>query len=195
MIYTNKSYVAIERDMSFGSIHGIALGERGRGRIETFMLVPPSMEELTTGHHASISVELTQARRPYLVEVGDDRLHMLLSSQRGYTRKGCGVIMTPANQDNRILARGKGADGAAGRIGSWESVLTEAKEGDVFRVVWSGYRYGYPATFYVVKGGRVFTADQPDVENLYISLGITPNFELFSVEGGLVINQAEWQVL
>ena len=96
-----------------------------------------------------------------------------------------------------MITRGNGADGAAGRIGSWDVVVVKATDGDVFRVTWGGSGYGIDATFYVVSGGKVYVADQPDVEDLYENLGVEAPFTLKydEQEGRLVIDPEEWRVI
>lgn len=193
MLYTNKALKVVEREMKFGKISGVAIGESGRGRREIFLPTPFGVAGEIRDFCRNLDIGLTKSGHPRINQIQDDSLYMILSSQRGYTRRGNGLIRTPIDQENRIIARGNGADGDAGRIGTWDVIITEAQDGDVFRVTWGGHRYGYLATFYVVSNKKVHVADQPDVENLYEYLGIEMPFRLTFDGDGLMIHQDEWK--
>lgn len=196
MLYTNQVLKVVEWKMSFGSVKGVAIGEFGRGRREVFLPTPNGLAGEIRDFRADLSIGLTKSGRPRINQSTDDRLYVILSSQRGYTRRGSGMIKTPVAQDNKIIARGNGADGDAGRIGSWDVIIAEAKDGDVFRVTWGGHGYGYSPTFYVVHDQTIAVADQPMVEDLYKHLiGCTMPFTLTFDEDRMVINQDEWKVI
>ena len=195
MLYTNKELKVIEREMKFGTVAGVAIGEYGRGRREVFLPTPKGVEGEIRELRADLTVGTSKSGRPRINRTDDGELYVILSSERNYTRRGCGCIKTPKAQENELIARGNGADGDAGRIGSWDAVILKAHEGDVFRVTWGGYGYGYPSTFYVVAGGKVYVADQPEVEDLYESLGIEMPFNLTFDEDRLVIATDEWKTI
>lgn len=185
--------------MKFGTVTGVAIGESGRGRREVFLPAPGGMQvgEILEGFRPDLTVGLSKSGRPRIDRRKEDEIYLVLSSERGYTRRGDGYIKAPASQEVELVARGNGADGDAGRIGSWDALVVKAKDGDVFRLTWGGYGYGYDATFYVVSGGKVYAADQPEVEDLYQSLGLEVSFSLQYDQdrGRLVIDTDEWKTI
>lgn len=195
MLYSNKVLKVVEREMNFGKVTGVSIGESGRGRREVFLPTPNGVDGDLCGLCTNLTIGTSKSGRPRINRSSDKELFVILSSERNYTRRGDGCIKTPKAQENELVARGNGADGDAGRIGSWDAVILKAKDGDVFRVTWGGYGYGYPATFYVVSNGKVYTADQPEVEDLYESLGIEMPFSLSFKEDRLVITTDEWKTV
>ena len=49
MIYSNLELKVGEKEFTFGKLKGVTLGERGRGRFEVFLPVPPTFEKLEKG--------------------------------------------------------------------------------------------------------------------------------------------------
>ncbi len=192
MLYTNQKKAVKEIDMSFGTITGITIGEYGRGRREVFLPTPKGVEGEIDGLREDLTIGVSKSGRPRINRANDGELYVILTSERGYTRRGCGCIKIPKAQKIELIARGNGADGDAGRIGSWDVVILKAHEGDVFRVTWGGFNYGYPATFYVVHQGKIYAADQPEVEDLYENLGIEIPFSLTFNGDRLVVDLDEW---
>lgn len=213
MLYSNKELTVENHEMKFGVIEGISVGEYGRGRREVLLPTPKGLkEELEEKYlkahpgccepcavlteeklHYGLTIGTSKSGRPRINRGKTDELYLILSSERDYTRRGCGCIMAPKTQwrEDNLIARGNGADGDAGRIGTWDVVIVKAHEGDVFRVTWGGYGYGYPATFYVVRNGEVRVADQPEIEDLYEAFAMETPFSL-RFEERLRIDPDEW---
>lgn len=199
MLYFNKALKAVAKEMKFGAVTGVAIGESGRGRREVFLPTPGGVQigEVIEGLRTDLTVGLSKSGRPRIDQRKEDEIYLVLSSERGYTRRGDGYIKAPTGQQVELIARGNGADGDAGRIGSWDAVVIKSRDGDVFRLTWGGSGYGYDATFYVVSGGKVYAADQPEVEDLYQSLGLEAPFSLQYDQdrGRLVIDTDEWKTI
>lgn len=196
MLFLNKDTEVAVREFKFGTVAGIALGEHGRGRQQIFLPTPQGLEGSIGGLRSDLTVGLTKAGKPRINHTAKDKdIYLALSSERGYTRRGNGIIKTPVGQDVELIARGNGADGDAGRIGYWDVVLVKAKEGDVFRVTWGGSGYDYEPTFYVVHNGQVFEADQQEVEDLYENLGLEMPFKLSFEERRMVVDLNEWKTI
>ena len=199
MLYLNISAKVISKEMKFGAVTGVTIGESGRGRREVFLPTPSGIQvgETIGGLRPDLTVGLSKSGRPRIDRQKEDEIYLILSSERGYTRRGDGYIKAPAGQEVELITRGNGADGDAGRIGSWDAIVVKAKDGDVFRLTWGGSGYGYDATFYVVSGGKVYAADQPEVEDLYQSLGLEVPFSLqyHQDKGRLVIDPDEWKTI
>lgn len=193
MLFLNKSTEVSAREFKFGVVNGIALGEHGRGRQQIFLPTPKDLEGSIGGLRSDLTIGLSKAGKPRINRGKDKDIYLALSSERGYTRRGNGVVKVPASQTVELIARGNGADGDAGRIGYWDVILVKAKEGDVFRVTWGGSGYGYEPTFYVVHNGKVLEADQQEVEDLYESIGLEIPFSLTFKERRMVVNLEEWK--
>lgn len=195
MLFMNKTVEVESREFKFGTVAGVALGEHGRGRQQVFLPTPKGLEGAIGGLRSDLTIGLTKAGRPRINHGKDKDMYLALSSERGYTRRGNGVVKVPVGQAVELIARGNGADGDAGRIGYWDVVLVKTKEGDVFRVTWGGSGYGYEPTFYVVHNGQVFEADQQEVEDLYESIGLEMPFNLTFEERRMVVNLHEWKTI
>lgn len=195
MLYLNKAVDVVTREFKFGAVNGIALGEHGRGRQQIFLPTPQGLEEAIGGLRSDLTIGLSKAGKPRINRSKDKDMYLALSSERGYTRRGNGIIKVPVGQTVELIARGNGADGDAGRIGYWDVVVVKAREGDVFRVTWGVSGYGYEPTFYVVYNNQVFEADQQEVEELYESLGLEMPFSLSFEERRMVVNLEEWKTI
>lgn len=195
MLFLNKAVGVEAREFKFGTVNGIALGEHGRGRQQIFLPTPKELEGAVGGLRSDLTIGLTKAGKPRINRGKDKAMYLVLSTERGYTRRGNGIVKTPVGQTVELIARGNGADGDAGRIGYWDVILVKANEGDVFRVTWGGSGYGYEPTFYVVHNGQVFEADQQEVEDLYESLGLDMPFSLSFEDSRMVVDLEEWKTI
>ena len=195
MFYINKTTEVTAREFKFGTVNGITLGEHGRGRQQIFLPTPQGLEGTIGELRTDLTIGLTKAGKPRINRIKDKDIYLVLSTERSYTRRGNGVVKTPASQTIELIARGNGADGDAGRIGYWDVVLVKANEGDVFRVTWGGSGYGYEPTFYVVHNGQVLEADQQEVEDLYESVGLEMPFSLTFEERRMVVDLKEWKTI
>lgn len=195
MLFINKQTEVVTREFKFGTVNGISLGEHGRGRQQIFLPTPKELEGSIGGMRSDLTIGLSKSGKPRINYGKDKDMYLALSSERGYTRRGNGVVKVPAGQTVGLIARGNGADGDAGRIGYWDVVLVKAREGNVFRVTWGGSGYGYEPTFYVVHNGQVLEADQQEVEDLYESVGLEMPFSLTFEERRMVVDLKEWKTI
>ena len=195
MLFLNTTVEVIAREFKFGIVEGISLGEHGRGRQQIFLPTPQGLKGAVGGLRTDLTIGLSKAGKPRINHGKDKDMYLALSTERGYTRRGNGIVKTPVGQTIELIARGNGADGDAGRIGYWDVILVKANEGDVFRVTWGGSGYGYEPTFYVVHNGQVFEADQQEVEDLYESLGLDMPFSLTFEERRMVVDLEEWKTI
>ena len=195
MLFINKQTEVVTREFKFGTVNGISLGEHGRGRQQIFLPTPKELEGSIGGMRSDLTIGLSKSGKPRINYGKDKDMYLALSSERGYTRRGNGVVKVPAGQTVGLIARGNGADGDAGRIGYWDVVLVKAREGHVFRVTWGGSGYGYEPTFYVVHNGQVLEADQQEVEDLYESVGLEMPFSLTFEERRMVVDLKEWKTI
>ena len=195
MLFINKQTEVVTREFKFGTVNGISLGEHGRGRQQIFLPTPKELEGSIGGMRSDLTIGPSKSGKPRINYGKDKDMYLALSSERGYTRRGNGVVKVPAGQTVELIARGNGADGDAGRIGYWDVVLVKAREGNVFRVTWGGSGYGYEPTFYVVHNGQVLESDQQEVEDLYESVGLEMPFSLTFEERRMVVDLKEWKTI
>ena len=159
MLYSNRNLESEVRQFDWGTIFQVALGEHGRGR-KLLTLTCPEDTEIKSGINEEYSIGSTKSGKPRIVKKKDNELYMILSSEGGYTRRGDGTIkvLVKDSKNIEVLARGNGADGLAGRIGTWDCVLIhlEGNLETVVQVRTSGAGYGTPADLYVVKENKVY---------------------------------------
>lgn len=175
MIYTNKDLYAQDREMDWGTLHQITMGEHGRGRQLITLPCPPDVDRITSGLHGDLSIGQTKSGRPRIVRAHDDKLYMLLSAHGAYTRRGNGVIYTLDRDFDKftVLCRGNGADGDAGRIGFWDCLVLEAPLTDaIVRVRTSGAGYGTPSDLYIIHEASVYHCTIESLQECCDAIGI-----------------------
>lgn len=150
MIFTNVLRLSAEsKEMEFGTLNQIVMGENGRGRKE-IRLACPIDTELTRGCNFEYTIGLTKSGRPRINKFKDNKVFLLLSSKGLYTRRGNGWIGGWIKNTGKynVLAKGNGADGDAGRIGWWDCLLIALEsmpgmpENDWIRIRTGGGGYG-----------------------------------------------------
>lgn len=124
MIWSNKSHTKKEKEFPFGKINVIELGESGRGRK---LIVLPSEVDIQKGLNPDITIGLSKSGKPRINRFKDDKLFLIIDTEGGYTRRGCGVVGVHRScmDDIKVLSYGNGADGLAGRIGIWKVFIVE----------------------------------------------------------------------
>lgn len=178
MIFSNTKLVAKSKEMDFGTIHQIVLGENGRGRKE-IRLACPEGTTLEIGCNFDFTIGETKSGRPRINKGKDNKSFFLLSTEGGYTRRGCGWVGSWKENEGRykVLAHGNGADGLAGRIGYWDVVLlelvaTQMPQNDWLRIRTSGGGYGTdPQWVSISTKGIFFFEETSDARDFADSVG------------------------
>ena len=135
MIYSNINLKVETRKMSFGDLKCVVMGEKGRGRKEILL---PSLNNITVGLNKDITVGLSKNGRPRINRVKqqqDDTMYLLIDTYGGYSRRGNGYINYQEGQGFETIAEGNGADGDAGRIGSWGVYVIKAPVDDRLKFI------------------------------------------------------------
>ena len=187
MLYSNKKMEATERNMDFGTIYQVGMGEVGRGR-KFMALTCPKGTVLKEGMNPDFTIGTTKSGKPRINKRDDNTLYMMLSSKGGYTRRGNGTIKVLASRKERfeIISLGNGADGDAGRIGYWDCILLKAPNTDaIVRVRTSGSGYGTPSDLYVIHKGEVYHCYISELEECCEALGIEVPCKLVNNYGEL----------
>jgi hypothetical protein len=124
MIWSNKAHCKKEKEFPFGKINVVELGESGRGRR---LIVLPSEVDIQKGLNPDITIGLSKSGKPRINRFKDDKLFLIIDTAGGYTRRGDGEagIHRSCMDDIKVLSYGNGADGLAGRIGTWEVFILE----------------------------------------------------------------------
>ena len=147
MIVSNKKQCSIKKDMEFGALHQIVLGEYGRGRRELRLTCPEGCT-LERGLNRGITIASTKSGKPRISQTDcDNEVYLILDCKGGYTRRGCGWVGGWCNNTAKytLIAKGNGADGDAGRIGYWDVLLLKVDgtpECDWIRIRTGGGGYG-----------------------------------------------------
>jgi hypothetical protein len=187
MIYSNREIEVVEQEFDFGKIKQVCVGERGRGRKQICLTAPNDLKVLSQGLNESLTIGKTKTGKPKIIKEKDDQVFLLISTKGGYTRRGNGRLYSLKTNNIEILAVGNGADGDAGRIGSWTVALLEVKGNGVFRIKKGG---GNPSTLLVVKDGKVYEFEPMYLDEFLEAHGELPSFEFDYSE--LVFNTEEW---
>ncbi|MCD8007656.1 MAG: hypothetical protein LUF68_01745 [Clostridiales bacterium] len=186
MIYTNKRLVAQERTFDFGTIYQIGLGEQGRGR-KMLALTCPKGTELDSGMNEDYTIRQTMSGRPRINKEQENDLYLLLSTESGYTRRGDGYVAVLKGREDAIdvMATGNGADGEAGRIGSWKTYLIRVKGDCDLSIRYGGRRSENPPDVMVIRGEKVYRVPEMYAGDCYDSLNEICPFSCF-------FKEAEW---
>ena len=173
MLYSNVNLQVETRKMSFGELSVISLGEKGRGRKE---IILPSMVDIKFGMNEGVTIGLTKNGRPRINKVDshkDNSLYLLIDTYGGYTRRGNGYITFREDQGFEIISEGNGADGDAGRIGTWSVYVIKAPIDDKFKFIKIQYsgkdnRVGYIA----VIGRDVKMIDEDNLDIFFDQMNL-----------------------
>lgn len=196
MFYTNTGLEKEEKEMEWGTLYQYEAGEEGRGRRLLCLPTSPNAEDIEVGLHKDLTIGFTKTGRPRVNKAQDSKMYMLLSAAGGYTRRGNGTVQCLENQKEKIkvLAKGNGADGAAGRVGFWDVLLLEVPEEVMIRVRTSGAGYGTPSDLYIVHSGDVYHCTVSDLEELCENIGIDVPCQIKLEEGKIFLGD-DWVVL
>ena len=114
------------------------------------------------------------------------------------TRRGNDSIWVPSDKHDEYetMAIGWGADGMAGRIGSWDVVLLKAPKEGIVRVRTSGGGYGTPSDYYVIKDGKVYHCHLSELEECCTTVGFELKENLFETNdnGEMTLSDNWWKV-
>lgn len=195
MLFTNTPLLPERRALNGYTVCGVKIGESKPWCHEIFLPVPREVDRVIRYTRADLTIGRTMSGRPRINRQKSRKIFMILSSKQDDTMGGSGYIEALRGQEHNVIAKGSGSSSESGQVGTWRAVVVEAHEGDVFRVTWSGHRYGRPSTFYVIHRDLVYWANQPDIEELYKKLNKRVPFNITAKNGKLSIYPDEWTKL
>lgn len=165
MLYCNDGFKIVEKQLNFGTLKCVELGEEGRGRKQILLPVPNSFitgNYVTKGFHKNYSIGLTKSGKPRVNKLyDDDYIYLLLTSKGGYTRRGNGGISTMMYDGTEEIITAWGADGLAGGIGDYPVSLIKVPNDGKTRIVrckpsGGGYRDNeHQEKYYICKKNTV----------------------------------------
>ncbi len=172
MIYSNVTTKPNKREFEWGTIFQIALGEHGRGR-KLLALTCSEFTMINKGENPDYSIGKTRTGRPKIVRQKNEELFLLLSAQGGYTSKGDGTIKVLAKDSENIdvLSRGNGADGLAGKVGSWDVLLIKIKTNSRIHF-WINKSGSAQPEFLVVENKKVIEDFDEEIKKEFFNLGV-----------------------
>jgi len=118
---------------SFGTVECLQLGETGRGRKLTLVRCPKGIVDKT-----EVNLFAPKVGKPKITIESSDNPNWLarVSTSGAYIRGANGNVRVLKVQENniKVIAKGEGAFGDAGRTGSWDDFLLEVAPDTVLRV-------------------------------------------------------------
>lgn len=106
MLYFNKDYKVVDKDLGFGTLRCVELGSEEMGK--THYLLPVSKDvdtdNIEKGLHSDLTIGTTKSGKPIieLTDSEDDSLYLLLNSYGTYG-EGEGVVSTKNTEDVKEL--------------------------------------------------------------------------------------------
>lgn len=182
MIYSNVNLQIETRKMSFGDLKCVTLGEKGRGRKEILL---PSLSNIVCGLNKDLTIGVTKNGRPRInrVKQEDNTMYLLIDTYGGYSRRGSGFIDYQEGQGFETIAEGNGADGDAGRIGSWGVYVVKAPVDDKLKFIKIKYSGKDNKISYVaVLGQDVRLISEDDIDIFFDQLNLDLNDYKFILE-------------
>ena len=134
MFYTNKKLKVIEKELEWGKLRFVQLGEYGRGRKPVNITVPETIGDIEKGCHP-FSIGLSKTGRPKLINANSDKTYVAIDTMGAYGRGCYGNIRILESQKNliKVLGYGWGAFGDAGRLGTADAAVLECGPGAIVR--------------------------------------------------------------
>jgi len=178
MIYSNIKIKKVIKTFRFGDVEGITLGEEGRGRKEVFI---PSTFDVKKGMNESLDIGKTKTNRPRVVATSEDTLglYMIINTHGGYTRRGNGFASVTDINQITVIERANGADGDAGRIGTWDSFLLKVNSFEKDLMIVVHYSGGDEQELILVKtDGDIISFKTLAEFALWLDMGNTTTLDL-----------------
>lgn len=139
MFYTNENLKIIEKEMKFGKLKCVLLGEEGRGRTQVVLPVPNSFnvgDYIEIGLHKDITLGVTKSGKPRInKQVDNEFIYACISTEDGYTRRGNGGIQHMEYDGTEEVVYASGADGDAGGIGIYPTEIIKIPNDGKTRII------------------------------------------------------------
>ncbi len=166
MFYTNESLKVVEKEMKFGTLKCVLLGQEGRGRTQVVLPVPNSFntgDYIKIGLHKDLTLGITKSGKPRINRrVDNEFIYACISTEDGYSRRGNGGIQHMEYDGSKEIVYASGADGDAGGIGIYPTEIIRIPNDGKTRIIrctpsGKGYRKDSQQNIYYI-----FTKDRVD---------------------------------
>lgn len=179
MLYSNKTYIPHKREMKFGDLYCIELGEEGRGRKCEIIPVPPNLAEIKEGMNPNLTITETKSGRPrisYTKEKDPKFMYILLDTYYSYHRGHNGYVDLIQLDGTRKLLEANKAAGDAGRMGRYECVLAVVPNDEKRRYIkvrlgGAYYKESYDYHILVCEKNNAFLIKNTELELFFDSRG------------------------
>jgi hypothetical protein len=195
MIYSNINKYVIEREMSFGSLKGIQIGERGKNKYEHFVPTIIGNRNLIEKDkvHPHLSLTTTKSGNPRLYVNREPNMHILLSSHRNTKELNHGYIFVlyPDWLHCKLLCAGWSSEHFSTEAVYWDEALVHIIDNKIpitFKVQYSG---SHEEEIFVVYNCNVHRTkvNSKEVEEIYSKLNMDIPYTQTDDE---LINIKEW---
>ena len=135
MFWSNKKLTVVEKELEWGKLRYVQLGEYGRGRKPLNITMPDDISEIPAKEMLPYEIRLSKTMKPKLINYNGRSTFLAIDTLGAYIKNGEGKIQFLKEQQAKIkpIAFGWGAFGDAGRIGYAPAALLEVEPGVVIR--------------------------------------------------------------
>jgi len=154
ILFSNKKIGLETREMKFGTLDGLVLGEEGRCRKELFL---PSKHTIKHGVNENLGIGKTKTGRPRIAEDYSEDIYLIIDTKYAYTRVYNGCICVSDKEAFELVDSATGADGEAGSIGHWSVYLLKVKDTSKDLIVRVNYAGNPDSSVILIKKEKSIT--------------------------------------
>ena len=135
MFWSNQKLKVNEKQLDWGTLRTVMIGQWGRGRKPVNITLPSDIGEIPAKEMLPYSIGLSKTYRPKLINSNGMSTWLAIDTLGAYGRGVTGHIQYLKSQANQIklVAFGWGAFGDAGRLGYAPAALLEVKPNTIIR--------------------------------------------------------------
>lgn len=197
MLYSNQYLHVLEKNLPFGTIYQVAMGQIGPCR-KFMALTCPKATKIRAGMNLNYTIGTTRRGHPRINKMHDGTLYMMLSAEisaamlyaNGKHTIGMGSIEILRSQQDlfEVLARGNGANDSY----YWDCFLLKAPTAGIVRVHY--YTTEDDSDLYLIHESNVYHCHLAELEECCKNLGIDVPCEL-AVNGKAIEFGNDWVTL
>lgn len=175
MIFANKPFLREEREMKFGTLYHITLGEEGRGRKYDLIPIPQDVRAIREGRNLGLTVGKSKSGKPRIFhtsEENDEFIYLLIDTYGSYHRNDDGEITVMKFDGTEVLLADNKASGEAGRTGYYPCYLIRVPNDGkrrFIKVIMSGdyTDEGIDFRLVVCEKNNVYMITDKEYENIF----------------------------
>ena len=197
MLYASDNLKVRKREMSFGSLLGVVIGEGKYRRANgTFLPTPFGIHGSLQGFYPNLTIGYSESGRLRIKREQSDEMYLIMSfmNKKGAGKDG-GRISVPFLQKPDVVVYGKTFRLANGAY-VLDSIVMRLNDGDVVRVMKNEGLCRTRSKLYVRHGNVVRETDLENVKTVYRKFGCEVPFSLIRSESGrIMLDDSEWRWL